>query len=357
MIMSISGIYSITNEVINSTENSLSTGYVDIAIEKETITENVVMSGETISLDTRIKNLGVDAYVRVKAEYTFENNTYELDSININNALWTKVDDYYYYNSILNKDSSLLVFNTFVVPDNITIGDDNEDFTVNVTADAVQAKNVTQDLDSSSPWNDIIISKRVEKSYSSDDMGSSTVIYENGIDKYLSIRDGFFDNLAFMLPGDSLSEEIDINNTGGNEVGLYFKTSFDGIDESEKRLLQSINLVIKDEDNNTLYDGPMLTDKKLLKSYKDGEQDKLTLSVILPSDLDNEFSTIVTKIIWNFSCEEYNNGVPVNPRTGEHELDMSIKVFIISFICLVIVLILAKINSLNRNKEKIRKKV
>ena len=73
IIMSISGIYALTNEVINSTESTVSTSYVDIEIKEYNgnnteFTEDGkhVMPGEDISLVPRINNLGIDCYIRAK---------------------------------------------------------------------------------------------------------------------------------------------------------------------------------------------------------------------------------------------------------------------------------------------------
>ena len=352
MIMSISGIYSLTENVVNSTENSLSTGYVDIEIIDEA-TNKIYMPGDIVDLKSKVKNTGVEAYIRVNVDYKINNSSYSVDdNFNIDSSLWTKVGDYYYFNSIVNKDEIISVFDNFLIPTSVGNEAENKNVVVKLVVEAIQSKNFTQDYSSSNPWNNVEITRRVERSYSSSEDGSSVIVYENGADNYLTIRNGFFDTLGNLLPGDSLSEDIDIDNKSGREIGFYFATKFDGLTDEERLLLQSIKLNIKDRDNNILYDGILLSDKKLLKSYGIGQKDKLKVTVTLPDNLDNRFSTLVTKLIWSFTCDKFENGVPVNPNTGEYRLDMSIKVFVFSSIALIIVLILAKIDSLDREKKK-----
>lgn len=356
MIMSISGIYSLSENVVNSTENSLSTGYVDIEIIEES-TNKVYMPGDNVDLKTEVKNTGVDAYIRVNIDYRINNSSYNVDSnFNIDNSLWTKVGNYYYYNSIVNKDEVISVFDNFLIPTSVGNEAENKNVVVKLVAEAIQSKNFTQDYSSTNPWNNVVITERVERSYSSSQDGSSVIVYENGADNYLTIRNGFFDTLGNLLPGDSLSEDIDIDNKSDDEIGLYFATKFDGLTDEERLLLQSIKLNIKDKDNNILYDGVLLSEKKLLKSYGIGQKDKLKVTVTLPNNLDNRFSTLVTKLIWSFTCDKFENGVPVNPNTGENQLNMSIKVFIFSSIALIVVLILGKLDSLNREKKEGRYK-
>lgn len=355
MIMSISGIYSLTENVVNSTENSLSTGYVDIEIIDESI-DKVYMPGDYVDFKADIKNTGVESYIRVSIDYKINNSSYSDSNFNIDNSLWTKVGNYYYFNSIVNKDEVISVFDNFLIPTSVGKEANNKNVVVKVVAEAIQSKNFTQDYSSTNPWNNVVITERVERSYSSSEDGSSVIVYENGADNYLTIRNGFFDTLGNLLPGDSLSEDIDIDNKSDDEIGLYFATKFDGLTDEERLLLQSIKLNIKDKDNNILYDGVLLSEKKLLKSYGIGQKDKLKVTVTLPNNLDNRFSTLVTKLIWNFTCDKFENGVPVNPNTGENQLNMSIKVFIFSSIALIVVLILAKIDSLNREKREGRYK-
>ena len=81
--MCISGIYSLSNEVINSTESTISTGAVDIELKEyngsnEPFSEDgkVVVPGEDISLIPRVNNLGIECYLRAKITYTIDNETF-----------------------------------------------------------------------------------------------------------------------------------------------------------------------------------------------------------------------------------------------------------------------------------------
>ena len=120
----------------------------------------------------------------------------------------------------------------------------------------------------------------------------------------------------------------------------------------EKKLFESFNIVIEDENNNILYNGAMLDyNKHFLKTYSKNATGRLKLTVTMPLDLDNDYSLILTNIVWKFSVGTAEE-IPNNPRTGEDNLNMSIRVFILSFIGLVVVLILAKLNTIDRNKKE-----
>ena len=79
ILFSVSGIYALVDDVINNTESTISTSYVDIKLEEYqngepyTKENEVVMPGEIVPLNTKISNLGIDCYVRAKIIYTLNN--------------------------------------------------------------------------------------------------------------------------------------------------------------------------------------------------------------------------------------------------------------------------------------------
>ena len=121
--MSITGIYSLSDE-INKAESGLSTSAVDISIQEynqnnEIFLENGkrVMPGDEITLIPRINNLGIDCYIRAKITYTIDQETIiTSDYIEGNYTSWTNKDDYYYYDSILEKGKSIDLFDKVKIP-------------------------------------------------------------------------------------------------------------------------------------------------------------------------------------------------------------------------------------------------
>ena len=352
IVMTISGIYSLSNTV-DSIDNTLSTAYVDIDLVA-TEGDYFVMPGDTVSLNPKVNNIGVDCYVRFKMTYLVngvESNNNDL-SIMINSD-WVKRGEYYYYRNVLKRNENVLLFDTLSFPTTLDNRFAYSKFTVKLVAEAIQEANFNQDLNSNSPWGDVPIKKKIERNYSLDTEGTQTIIYENNSDRYLTVDSKFFNGLMNLIPGDVKTDFIDVSNTGDNDFKLYFKVSSNYQTQSEKELLESIKLTITDSSNKTLYNGPLLTNEKnYLSHYDKGARDKLTLTISVPKELDNEHGGLLSNIGWTLSCEE-DEVIPV-PKTGDQKLDVSIKVFIFSFIGFIAMLIMWDIN--NKDRKKLIKK-
>ncbi len=357
--MCISGIYSLSSE-INDTETTVSTGAVDIKLEEfngnnEPFTEDgkVVMPGEEISLVPKVNNLGIECYLRTKITYTINNEEYnELDYINGNYAIWEYKDGYYYYGSTLNKEESVELFNKISIPANLIPSDYGKEVIVNILVEAIQAKNFDGN------WDDVEIKESISRNYDINDSGSSTIIYENNVQQHITLDDGFFDNLGNLLPGDSVSEKVEILNSSDYKNTYYLTLDNNELSDDERKLLENINLIIKSSDGTVLSTTNLLSkDKIMLGTYEKGKGDTLTLEVSLPKELDNEFSKILTKMTWRFSLEIVEGSI-INPDTWDLKFDLSISIFLISAVGLLIVLILEKrvnddIEKSKRKEEKI----
>ena len=354
IIFSISGIYALTEDVINNTESTISTSYVDIKLEEYQngepyIKENeVVMPGETISLNSKINNLGIDCYVRAKISYTLNGTEYnEFDYINGDYKNWNKKDKYYYYTQVLKQNEIINLFDTIQVPNEILNESSGDKIIVHIIVEAVQSKNFDGN------WDEVDIKKAIDRSYSMDSEGKSEIIYENNADKYIDIGDGLFDNLGGLLPGDSITDQFTIDNNSSNRIKYYLSINTKNLTPEEIDLLENINISIKNNKGEELINGK-LTDinNLLLGIYNSGSNGIITITISLPSNLDNEFSKIATKIIWVFSVEEENTSI--NPETWDLRFDWSITLFMFSALGLLIVMILEKRekDNIENNKKK-----
>jgi len=350
IVMTISGIYSLSNTV-DSIDNTLSTAYVDIELNTNS-TESIVLPGETISLDPKLTNIGIDCYTRFKIIYKIDDIDRDYNDLSINiNSDWIKRGEYYYYKTVLKRNENVLLFDNINIPESYGNTFVNSKITITIVAEAIQDENFAPNFDSETPWGDTQIKKKVERNYSLDTEGTQTIIYENNSDRYLTVDSKFFNGLMNLIPGDVKDDYIDVNNTGNNDFKLYFKVSSNYQTQEEKELLELIKLTITDSSNKTLYTGPLLTnEKKYLSHYDKGARDKLTLTISVPRGLDNEHGGLLSNIVWTLSCEE-DEVVPV-PRTGDEKIELSIKIFVISFIGFIAMLILWDINNKDRKKLK-----
>ena len=355
IMFSISGIYALTNDIINNTESTISTSYVDIKLEQyqngESYTKEneVVVPGEVVPLNTKINNLGIDCYVRAKITYTLNNTQYnESNYINGDYKNWTKKDDYYYYDSVLNQSEVINLFDAIQIPNEITNESSGDTLIVHILVEAVQAKNFDGN------WDEVDIKEAVNRSYSMDSEGKSEIIYENNADKYIDIGDGFFNNLGGLLPGDNITDQVTINNNSNNKIRYHLSIDKKNLTDEETDLLKNVNITIKNSKGEELYNGKLTeVNNLLLGIFNSGSNGIITFTISIPSNLDNEYSKIATKIIWVFSVEEEKSGI--NPETWDLRFDWSITLFVFSALGLLIVMILEKREKNNiekNNKER-----
>ena len=357
IIMNISGIYSLTSEIYDA-ESKLSTGGVDITLTEydknnEIFSDNgmMVSPGEEIVLIPRISNLGIDCYLRAKITYTIDNESFNIsDYIKGEYSNWTKKDDYYYLDFILKKGQTIDLFNKVKIP-TFTSNPEGKVIDIHILVEVVQSKNFDGN------WDNVEIKESIDRNYDMDYTGSSSVIFEEDAGKYISLDNHFFDNLGNMLPGDIASEDINIINSSYDKIEYFLSIDYENLDNLQKKLLGNINLNIKNSKGEILVSSNLVDKRKLsLGTFSHNEKDKITIELSLPKNIDNEYSKILTKILWRFSYDVISHSKnPNNPNTGDFKFDWSITVFILSSIGFIIVLFFEKKNTDNRKKKKRKK--
>jgi len=357
--MSISGIYSLNNEVISGSETILSTAFIDIDLKEYTIEEGeekifsgeggYVVPGDIISIIPRVNNLGSQCYLRTKITYFIGNEQLnEADYIDGNFKSFTKVGDYYYDETPLDENSAIDIFDSINIPTDLSKEYQGEEIVINVSVEAVQAKNFEPDYSLDDPWLGVEITEALSRSYEVDPDGSSTVVYENNAQEYLTLSEDFFGDLGKMLPGDVVSENVGIKNSSKNKLIFNLSVETGELSTEDSKILEGLELVIKNQ-NGEIISKKNLNEVKgvLLAMLETSETENLTMEVSLPKEYGNEFSKLLAKVVWKFSLEEIPDGNNVNPNTRDFKFDLSITVFFISAIGLVVVLWLIKKESEN----------
>ena len=345
--MCISGIYSLTDEM-NKTESGLSTSAVDIEIKEynqnnEPFQDDgkVVMPGDEIILIPRVNNLGIECYLRAKITYTIRDESFNVESyITGNYSSWTKNGEYYYYDGEFAKEATVDLFNKVTIP-NLSNDYYGSIVVVHIVVEAVQAKNFDGN------WENVEIKESIDRTYDIDYDGESSIIYEDNVHRHITLDDHFFDNLGNLLPGDSISEEITILNSTYDKNEYFLAIDYENLSDEEKALLRSIKLKIRNSNGEELVSSN-LEDKTRhsLGIYQKGGGDRLTIELSLPTDIDNDYSKLFTKIMWRFSYDVISHGnLPPNPNTWDLKFDLSIALFIASAIGFLVVLFAWKINS------------
>lgn len=356
--MCISGIYAFTNMSIVSVENELNTGAINIELKEYTMAENGkevlynpnikdVLPGEKVSFIPRISNLGGDCYVRAKVTYTDinNNNTKEADNnIEIEKKNWIKCGDYWYYKLVVKSGENVDLFKTFKIPEDISNEYQGKDIQINITTEAVQAKNFKPDFESASPWQDVSIKKAKDNSYKTDKVQSNTNVkieYENNADLYIDVPDTFFGELSYIFPGDIISEEAIINNKSSNEIDYFVSTgNLDENNKEVKELINKLKLTIKIDDK-VIYEGNVLGIENLsLGKYKENESAKVTFMISVPKNLENEYSALNSVLKWKFTVSGEEKIDP--PQTGDVKTIVVFTIFFVSAIGLITSLVLEK---------------
>ncbi len=366
LMMSISGIYATTAQIDNA---QLITGKVDIQVltyklnneHKEVKYDEdnkTVFPGEVISIIPKIKNEGANCYIRAKIFYIN-------DDVDVRNYItgmtdaWEKIGDYFYYKEAVSIDKVVKVFDTITIPNNIDEITNSKTIKLVITADAVQEDNFTPDYTKEDPWNGIVPVKSVNSEYDIDTNNNRniTIKYENGVDKDINVPNSFLEGMNNVMPGDSYSSSIEINNTDKKNGHFYVTIAVDDNNQSGnnegningKGLLNELELLITNDQGQVVYKGNIKNGERiLLGKYGIGNKDRLNFKVIVPNSLSNEYANIAPKINWTFSVdydkEASDNGNKnnneISPQTGD-KINVSITIFIISAIGLVIVLFLS----------------
>ena len=321
-------IYGMTSVEVT---NEFQTGIVDIRLEefqkvndKEEAWEDnpTVLPGDTISKIPRIFNDGNDCYVRAKLTFrdTAELNDAHLFGIS---DKWLKADDgYYYYTEILPHGEDVDIFEGLNIPEDFAQKEEGEPFYIDIDVDAIQSKNFTPQFDLAKPWGDIeILACGKEGQYDIStfkqaDDESFSVVYQGKAKKLVKNADDFFGNFPYLIPGDTYSDTLELENDSANEIKLYFRSSAEDVSE----LLDKIQLKITTEiagKKVVFYEGDLraedLSKDVILGRIPAGKDGKFHFEIYVPHELNNQFSISSSFVKWIFSTEEIDN-----PKTGDN---------------------------------------
>ena len=157
-------------------------------------------------------------------------------------------------------------------------------------------------------------------------VAAGTVTYQ-GADKGFVFAPGsnqspsdLFSNFKDVMPGDSLSDTVDIRNEGAGEVKIYLRAL--GATEESKGFLSQLNLQVEKTGGSALFDSlasekGTLSDWVLLGTFKKGDTATLNLTLTVPLELDDAYQDAVGTIQWEFKAEEESERVVPVPNTGD----------------------------------------
>ncbi len=302
-------------------ENTITTGDVSIAISEYELDETgmeipyqdrkPVLPGQAVSKIVRIANEADDAWIRARVQYWSEDGIDDLDD-NLLGEMgvdWKKIGEYYYLTRPAVSGEVVELFREIRIPAEWDEGVSNQSFQVDVTAQAVQTANLHPDFSQEAPWFGIPVeacehSVHDQKLTSGD--CSFSIVFENGTEGFVKSSEDFFEDFASMMPGDTVTGELEFGSRIGRTLDVSFRTeTADGQLEDTKKLLEELQLTIAGRDQ-ILYEGALhgetLTQGiELVSGLKKGENQIITFSLFMPETLNNSSALQQASVRWIFT--------------------------------------------------------
>ncbi len=123
-----------------------------------------------------------------------------------------------------------------------------------------------------------------------------------------------------VMPGDVLTQRIDVRNESGAAVRIYLRQ--EPVDEAHRAFLQQLRLTVtSDLGGAQLYEAPPaeqdgLAENVLLGLFYPGAKLTLTAQLTVPAEMDNAFADLRGTVRWVFTVEEDEAAEPDTPAPG-----------------------------------------
>lgn len=161
--------------------------------------------------------------------------------------------------------------------------------------------------------------------FNSTAFAASTVQFEGGAENFIFYSDNaktetdLFGSLKDLMPGDIKTETITVKNTARDYDYVKIFLRAEPVVETSD-LLSRLTLNIYHNDNlvstSLASDQGALASNLELGTFNYGEETLLTVEIITPSDLENDYNYTEEEINWVFTAEAYKDGKIISPDTG-----------------------------------------
>ena len=185
---------------------------------------------------------------------------------------------------------------------------------------------------------------------------AGSVTYDGDANKFIfapGTKDSpssLFENFQNVMPGDTLTEQILIENDISNKVKIKLYMRSLGAQENTDDFLSQMNLKVAPAGKAELFDAPadetaQLTDWVYMGTVYSGGEIALNVSLEVPITMGNDYQNEIGYIDWEFKVEELpiEPSDPEPPKTGDtSNIFLYSGLMIFSLVALMIFLFLGK---------------
>lgn len=266
----------------------------------------MVLPGERVDKIVRATNRANPAWIRMRLEYTSDDGIRDLsdDMVVLASDEWLRAGDCWYWPEPLDTDESVDFIRQVMIPPEWNETYSEKQFSIVVSVEAVQEANFTPDFEALDPWFGTVIETCTHSVYKKPEAESEkafSVVFENGAEGLVRTGNDFFSNWSELMPGDVVSDTVQLKNSYHRPVTLHFRSET----LSDNALAKALRLKIMAGDK-TIYDGTLngaVSEKVELARLQSGQATTLTYTLTVPAELNNAYALADTQTKWIFSAE------------------------------------------------------